>query len=179
MLKQPDETATHDGSGVLKTLRMKHDYSIQDFTGIQKDALVMERLTSSPRILDMFGHCSMSMLVQPMPYEVEEYVIPGDGFAKQEDLDQYGDIKPMNDFNVTEKLEMALVMAESIADLHGYEGGVIVHDDIQLCQWLRNSDNKLILGDFNRAEVMEWSDKSKSYCRYRNGYVYGNVSTRH
>jgi hypothetical protein len=28
-------------------------------------------------------------------------------------------------------------MAESIADLHGFVGGLIVHRDIQLRQWLQ------------------------------------------
>jgi serine/threonine protein kinase len=176
MLKHPAKNHTDEG-GVLKTLRLKHEYKIQSIYEVQKDALVMERLTSSPRILDIFGHCSTSIIVEPMPYEVEEYIVPGKGMAKQEDLDNYDDVKPMNDYTVAEKLQIALDMAESIADLHGFEGGVIVHDDVQLCQWLRNSDDKLKLGDFNRAEVMEWRDTNNTYCTYKNGYVYGNVST--
>lgn len=35
-----------------------------------------------------------------------------------------------------------------------------VHDDVQLCQWLRTRDGKLKLGDFNRAEVMDF-DREK------------------
>jgi hypothetical protein len=68
-------------------------------------------------------------------------------------------------------------MAESIADLHGYPEGVVVHDDIQLCQWLEHSDGRIKLGDFNRAEMMEWNDTDNSYCKYENGEVNGNVST--
>lgn len=177
MLRHADSNATENNS-VLKTLRMKHDFSVKDFMGIQKDSLVMERLTSSPRILNMHGHCSTSMLVQPIPFEVEEYIVPGDGMMSQKELDKYDDVKPMNSFTVAEKLEMALEMAESIADLHGYKGGVIVHDDVQLCQWLRGENGHLILGDFNRAEVMDWNSQNKSYCKYKNGYVYGNVSTQ-
>lgn len=176
MLKRPDTAI--DKGGVLKTLRLKHNFDIEAFGGIQKDALVMERLTSSPRILNMYGHCSMSMLAEPMQYEVEQYIVPGSGYKKQAELDKLGNLTSMNSFSVSEKLEMALAMAESIADLHGYQGGVIVHDDVQPCQWLRNSDNKIIFGDFNRAEVMKWSDK-EGYCKYKNGYVYGNVSILH
>lgn len=64
---------------------------------------------------------------------------------------------------------MALQMAESIADLHGFKDGVIVHDDIQLCQWLRNRDGKLKLGDFNRARVLQWDRRKQKYCPYNNG----------
>jgi thiamine kinase-like enzyme len=44
---------------------------------------------------------------------------------------------------------MAVEMAESIAILHGFKDGVIVHNDIQLRQWLRTREGRLKLGDFN------------------------------
>ena len=37
-----------------------------------------------------------------------------------------------------------------------------VHDDVQLCQWLRTEDGRLKLGDFNRAEVMAYNAEKKS-----------------
>lgn len=121
MLNHADsKETTKSNNSILKTLRFEHDFSIKDYFGIQKDALVMERLSSSPRILPMHGHCSMSMLVRPMPYEVEKYVVPGSGMAEQKELEMYNDVKPMNEFNVSEKLGIALEMAESLADLHGY-----------------------------------------------------------
>jgi hypothetical protein len=48
---------------------------------------------------------------------------------KQKDLDQLQktDVHPMNNLTIDEKLDLAIVMAESIADIHGFEGGVIVH----------------------------------------------------
>jgi hypothetical protein len=51
-----------------------------------------------------------------------------------------------------------------------------VHDDVQLCQWLRTRDGTIKLGDFNRAEVMNYNMEKKEYCRYSNGQAYGNVS---
>lgn len=96
---------------------------------------------------------------------------------KQKYLDKFDDVHPMNNYTIGEKLEIALQMAESLADLHGYEGGVIVHDDVQLCQWLRNANGTLKLGDFNRAEMMEWNDEKQQYCKHENGLVNGNVSS--
>ena len=52
-----------------------------------------------------------------------------------------------------------------------------VHDDIQLCQWLRTKDGVIKLGDFNRAEVMDYNEKDEKYCEYYNGSCYGNVSS--
>lgn len=51
-----------------------------------------------------------------------------------------------------------------------------VHDDIQLCQWLKTKDGRLKFGDFNRAEAMEWDGKEEEYCKYYNGGCWGNVS---
>ena len=71
---------------------------------------------------------------------------------------------------------MALEMAESIAVLHGYEGSVIIHNDIQLQQWLRTEEGTLKLGDFNRATIPDWDIKKNRYCEYSTGAAFGNVS---
>ena len=60
--------------------------------------------------------------------------------------------------------------------MHGFEDGLIVHDDIQLCQWLRTEDGSLKLGDFNRATIMDYKEKSGKYCKYKNGPGWGDVS---
>jgi len=176
MLERRLTVNTSEGA-VLKALRPKRPLDIEQMKMVQRDAIIMERLTSSPRIIDIFGHCASSTIVERMRYEVEEYVVPDEGMAVQKDLDKLDGVHPMNNYTIEEKLQIALEMAESIADLHGYEGGVIVHDDVQLCQWLADSNGHLKLGDFNRAEMMGWNEKYKSYCRYENGYVNGNVST--
>jgi len=136
------------------------------------DALVMERLTSSPRIVDMFGHCALGVITEQLDYDMETTVIPTSGTVDDEDglKDQY-DVNPQNDYEPTEKLGLALEMAKSIAELHGFQDGVIVHDDIQLSQFLIDSNGKLKLNDFNRAEVMLFDEEKGQYCRYRNGGV--------
>ena len=137
----------------------------------------MERLTGSPKIVDIYGHCGSSVMVESLPHEVEEKIVPGGGWIQQEKLHDKEDVDIQNNFTVPEKLYLALEMAESIAVLHGYKEGVIVHDDIQLCQWLRNEDGNLKLGDFNRARVLAWNDEKQEYCKYDNGRGYGNVRT--
>ena len=62
--------------------------------------------------------------IQAIPNEVEEVIIHGKGMAKQEDLYNDG-FKPFNNYTVEEKLDMALSMAESLADLHGFRDGVM------------------------------------------------------
>jgi hypothetical protein len=68
-------------------------------------------------------------------------------------------------------------MAEALADLHGYKNGVIVHQDVQLSQFLLNKDmTRLKLNDFNRAEFMLWDEEGQEYCLYSAGAAHGNVS---
>lgn len=160
---------------VVKTLRIaEHDFKIHAWQEILLDALIMERLTGSPRIMNIYGHCGFTVTAETIEGELEEVIVPGDGVAKQVDLDKEDDVKPKNNFNVMEKLEIALTMAESIADLHGFRDGMIIHDDIQLCQWLRRtSDGKIVLGDFNRATIPKWNEERQEYCTFKNGYGYG------
>jgi hypothetical protein len=70
---------------------------------------------------------------------------------------------------------MAVEIAKSVAVLHGFKDGVIVHNDIQLRQWLRTREGRLKLGHFNRAKVLDWNVKKQQYCKFSNGAAFGNV----
>jgi serine/threonine protein kinase len=146
----------------------------RDMYKTHRDAIVMERLTHSPRIVDIYGHCSMTIISEPMPSDVSSDIIPGDGGAKQADLDKLDNVYPQNNLTATQKLEMSLEMAEGLADIHGFEGGVIFHGDIRLDQWLWSRDGRLVLNDFNCAEILDWDEENQRYCgawRYYAGAV--------
>jgi serine/threonine protein kinase len=66
----------------------------------------------------------------------------------------------------------------TVAALHNFPGGVIVHDDIQLCQYLWTEEDGIgvKLNDFNRAEIMLWDEQAQKYCKYKNGRGHGDVS---
>ena len=163
---------------VIKMLQIEHEFVDDYLDDIRRDAMVMSLLKSSPRIIDIYAHCGTSVIVESMEGEIDEIVTPKNGgYAKQEDLNDTDDVNPQNNLTAVEKLDFSIQIARSLADLHGYEGGVIVHDDVQLTQWLFTNahDRKLKLTDFNRAEVMLWNPKAERYCKYRNGPSFGNV----
>ena len=110
---------------VIKMSRWKRDFAIGELQKDLRDAVVMERLTASPRIIDIYAHCGMAVQVEALPYEVEEVIVPGSGYTKQDKLHDEEDVKPKNDYTATEKLDIALSMAESLADLHGFKDGVM------------------------------------------------------
>lgn len=97
------------------------------------DALVSERFTSSPLIVDIYGYCGLSMMSEYMPLgDLRNHVMPNSARSVKVELDDSEPVDPWNSFSGTEKLTLSLLMAEAIALLHGYKGGVIVHDDIQV-----------------------------------------------
>jgi len=161
---------------VLKTLRYKHKRDEDSFDEVQLEAIIMERMTKSPRIMDLYGHCGFSVSAELVPIEFEERVVPGEGMQETKDVEERNKNgpRPYNNFTAEEKLRFALEMAESIADLHGFEDGIIVHDDVQLCQWMTTPDGTLKLGDFNRATIMTWDEINGSYCKFDNGKAFGN-----
>lgn len=160
---------------VLKGLRLTHPWTMEFYESVRMDALVMDRMTKSDRVVDLYGHCGTSLFVEVLGRELEEVAVPGSGHLKNHHLEDEVDVDPQNDFTGEEKLGFALEMAESLAELHGFEDGVIVHDDVQLCQWLfvgekgLNGWPALKLIDFNRAVVMQWNQAEKIYCKYKNG----------
>mmetsp|Transcript_31337 Transcript_31337/g.40537 ORF Transcript_31337/g.40537 Transcript_31337/m.40537 type:complete len:270 (+) Transcript_31337:2-811(+) len=161
---------------VLKTLRYQHKLNEDSFGEIQLEAIIMERMTKSPRIMDLYGHCGFSVSAELVPIEFEERVVPGEGMFTLKEVEERNKngLRPYNTFTAEDKLGFALEMAESIADLHGYEDGIIVHDDVQLCQWMTTPDGRLKLGDFNRATIMTWDEINGSYCKFANGNAFGN-----
>lgn len=163
-------------SAVLKTYQTRHDFDYDSFQMMRSEAIVMERLTKSPRIMNIYGHCAFSTLVEVVPIEFEQAMVYEEGYQEYEVVEKRNEngIRPFNNFTSSQKLGFALEMAESLAELHGFEDGVIVHDDVQLIQWLRTPDEKLKLGDFNRVTIMKWDLMNNEYCPFNNGLIYGN-----
>lgn len=108
---------------------------------------------------------------------VEEYALPLQrerGYIK---LDEKDDVDPKNNLTVIQKVNFALEMAEAIAMMHNFPGGVIIHDDVHLEQFLVTEDHQHVkIQDFNRAEIMLWNNDDGEYCGHRNGPGHGEVS---
>ncbi len=164
----------HDPELVMKVQRFDDKkYETDRYEFVRMDALIMERLTASPRIVDIYGHCAVTVLTEFLPVELDGVAVPFYSKKRQTNIlnrqKESNKVKPLNQLSVTQKLEIALQMAEAIADLHGFKDGVIVHDDIQLTQYLFSGENKIKLNDFNRGESMLYDEQKGAYCRYRNG----------
>lgn len=141
---------------------------------MRMDCLVAERLSGSPQIVDIYGFCGLGHIGEAMPHGDFSRVATPLGGRVPVKLDEEH-LDPKNDLLPGHKLDFAHQMAEPIALLHGYSGGVMVHDDIQLSQYLFTHDGTLKLNDFNRAEIMLWDEEHQMYCGYRNNPGNGDV----
>jgi serine/threonine protein kinase len=101
----------------------------------------------------------------------ERVVVPGTGYIKQVDLHDEDECQaPVTLYLPSVKLDLGVLqMAESIVFIHESSGGRIVHNDIQLSQFLYAHDGSIKFNDFNRAEPMLWDEDKQEFCRYRNG----------
>eukprot|EP00536_Pseudo-nitzschia_multiseries_P008451 jgi/Psemu1/257255/estExt_Genewise1Plus.C_2140069 len=144
------------------------------------DAIVAERLTSSKRIYDIYGACGIGIMSEFLfNGQIESLAIPHDDVyipARMESTNETeSPLICYNDLPGLTKLEMSFYMAEALADLHGYSGGVIVHQDVKLDQfYLNNNMTGVVLNDFNRAEFMLWDEDEEEYCTYKEGFGAGN-----
>jgi serine/threonine protein kinase len=151
---------------VLKRMKLadKFIWNFKDLSRIQREAIIMEKLSASPHIIDMYGHCGTSVLLEAMAGEIDTQIIPGSGYASEKELAALDDVYPANNFTALEKLQIALEMAESLADIHGYKGGEIVHEDVYPEQWLIARDGSVKLNDFNNAGITPWDDAKQEFC---------------
>ena len=175
-----DGTNDRNEKFVYKVLRYIDEFHVDhaDMERVHKEAIIMERLTHSPRTINTYGYCSTSIFTQAMQHSIWQHVVPGQGQMSQVELDTIqeqqtstesdgaivSDVHPFNNYTVVEKLHMALRMAEALADMHGYEHGVIVHGDVHPEQWLLDFNNEIILNDFNNAEILDYDPHEQQYC---------------
>ena len=151
---------------VMKDIQYSHKFEVDDYEFVRMDAMVAERLTGSPRIYDIYGFCGQGIISEYFTHgDIERVAIPDDYKPGKNDT-----LRFYNELDLEQKVLISLQMAEAVADLHGYPGGVIVHQDIQLSQFLFDKTaTKIILNDFNRAEFMLWDEEKNEYCKYTEG----------
>jgi hypothetical protein len=177
---------------VLKQYRYEHTVNADAFRMIRTEAVVMEALTASPSIGNVHGYCATSLLAE-FAHEITNDIVPwipslqpnGRGrinpetlrsLEKQQQQRQrshalFQQPYPLNNLTVATKLDLAIAMAQSLAELHGMPNGVIVHGDAHPDQWLRTDDNRIVLNDLNNAVFLEWNSDQQEYCPYYSRYT--------
>jgi serine/threonine protein kinase len=130
----------------------------------RKDSMVMERLTASPYVPDIYTACASSQLV--------EYADNGNLHdlikeARQTEEDRLSPI---------DKLRVALQVAEGTAAIHSFEeDGVasLSHNDLD-CQQFVLCDGVYKINDFHYAEFIPKNKSSNEMCKLYNEDLFGD-----
>merc|ERR1712150_270211 len=126
---------------VLKVMKLEHKYDIRNLDRHRRDALVMERLTSNNYIVNTHGFCGTSVLTDYCGQTLEDYVYSNNNFT-----------------NSTHRIHLAIDVMKGIQAIHTIADGPIIHADIQLKQFLVDSNDHVQLNDFNRCRFIPHSN---------------------
>mmetsp|Transcript_16300 Transcript_16300/g.24159 ORF Transcript_16300/g.24159 Transcript_16300/m.24159 type:complete len:467 (-) Transcript_16300:466-1866(-) len=137
---------------IVKILSYGKRYTDRNFDRVRRDAVLMERLTHSPYVVDSYSHC---------------------GFAQVVEYGRDGDLSdPLLGFYhyVTsyQKLQLATQVAQGLADAHNIDGDGISsmsHGDFKIDQYI-NIGGIFKLNDFNRGRFIRWDSKKLEPCTY-------------
>jgi hypothetical protein len=130
----------------------------------QVQAIVSERFTSSPRIVTSHGYCGLDALLEQQQPQQQQPPAGGSSIALSERNRPYSG---------REALDLAIRIAEAIADLHGFAGGVIVHGQLDLSLFRlvvkgASPDDAhgpdVQLTDVSTADFLDWDPDQQAYC---------------
>jgi serine/threonine protein kinase len=146
----------------LKVIKGEFEVDDRNFDRHRRDALVMERLTSSPNIVDIYGFCGNTMLTEFISKTLEDVV-------KQDEEDEDAAVAETYPTRTTPegRLRLALDVARGVEAIHSIPGGPIIHADITAQQFLVTSDGTVKLNDFNRCRFMPRRNITGKKCPIR------------
>ena len=150
---------------ILKTIRYEHDYTDRNFDRHRRDAVAMERLTSSSYILDIYGFCGNSALTEFADGgDIDTYLFHHNSEDDEDSEDRERHREPR--ITDLEKLQIATQAAIALSEFHTVEAIVpMAHTDISPSQFVKVG-NRFKLNDFNRVRFLRWNEKKNETCSY-------------
>ena len=144
---------------VLKMMKSKHDVDARNIDRHRRDALVMERLSGSPNVADIYSYCGNSVLTEFASRTVDDVIYPQrDGTYLSDEV--------ATSQTPQGRAKLAMGVMNGLAALHEIDGGPIVHADIQAKQFLVSSTGEVKVNDFNRCRIMAFHKKTGMPCKF-------------
>lgn len=154
-----------DFGAIVKTLRLYREFEPRNYEMHRIDAIITERLTKSPHVVDIYGYCGQSVLNELGVGDIASSTV----------MRKYK--------SSTKKLQLAYSLAAGIRDMHNLDqdqgrGATLVHRDIGASNVLISLDKRLKLNDFNSANLLYWDEANGEMCRLRDERLCGQDSRR-
>ena len=151
---------------ILKTLRWERPFNEEDFDKQRRDALLLERLTHSPHVINSFGYCGMSIFME---------CATGGEFKKRLKRDK--NITPKDRFALARNISIIMADLREIGindeaaegDIPGLPKDLVtvVHHDFHHWNLLLTDDLKVKMSDFNDVERLMWDLEKNKSCGFR------------
>ena len=144
---------------VLKMMRYEHDFEERNYDRHRRDAVAMERLTSSDHVVDIYGFCGNSGVFQ---------------YSEEGDVHSMVFGRNAKQYSSVEMLRVAHEIAQGIASAHSFDidhdinHATLAHTDITPSQFIR-IDGTYKLNDFNRSRFIRWNRHTNMPCSYHVG----------
>lgn len=125
---------------------MVHTFEDDFYDKHRIEAIAMEKLTSSSHVIDVYSFCGQSLMSE---------LADGRSLGKLSDKS-----------SLLERLQIAIDVAEGLADVHGIDGkdnATVMHFDINPGNVI-SINNTLKLNDFNVAQLRKWNVKTQKPC---------------
>jgi len=145
---------------VLKTLKWNHDFGVLATENHRKDAVAMERLSSSPFIIDIYAFCGQSTITEYAGIELR---------------------KVLKRATPYDRLRLAYESAAGLAAVHSVDysegkNATMAHNDLNPANIIISDDGRAKLNDFNIAEFLKWNITGNKPCGFQMSYPNPDVS---
>jgi serine/threonine protein kinase len=130
-----------------------HDMEEAYFENNRVDALIMERLTSSPYVMNIYGFCGMTVVTE---------------FAGKTISDVANQLP-----SSVERLNLAIEIAQGLTDLHSVGNAgrpTIVHNDLNPANLMITHDHRPVYNDFNIAILLMVHNETNQTCPFLSRY---------
>jgi serine/threonine protein kinase len=152
-------------NAVLKLFKLDEDYNYdpRSYEMHRVDALVSERLTSSPYVMDIYGYCGLSAIYERGQTTLTKVVMAS--FAERK--------TKRTKLPLSQKVWYAYHVAHAMADVHGFDypvnnnhnsnyvvNATVAHRDIKTDNILISKEGIAKLNDFNDSVLRRWNRTS-------------------
>jgi len=155
---------SHDNEVVLKTMRFMHNVTARNFDRNRRDALVMERLSSSRWVLDVYSFCANTGLSEYADGgDISTAIWPEGSFRKGGKR-----VRVIGNMPKRDQLIIGVQAAIALAELHTFDHPdrpSVAHTDISPTQFVKVGD-RYKLNDFNRARFLSWNETKQKVCSF-------------
>jgi serine/threonine protein kinase len=136
---------------VLKMIKQEHDVNFRNLDRHRRDAMVMERLTLSPNVVSIYGHCGNTVLTEMGAQTLESVLFAGGSGRAAVSQSTFSPRCRQWTCRVAPQVD----------------GGPVIHADITAKQFLVDFEGTVKLNDFNRCRLMPHNNVTNEKCRIR------------